>query len=392
MKSIAIITPMILPVPALSGGAVEELITKIIFGNEKTAKFQIDLYTIEDTALNDFHFKYTNIVQVALPTLLKKMEKYRDKMKRVLKSQGICREIDKLVVKEVCKKEHDIFVVENMSAIYRLLRRKTDKPIYFHLHNQIDLYRTVSDLGLMEERGDKILTISEYMRQAVLQVSPKAKCVCLTNSVDYSRFHPQEKNTEFMKNLGISENKTVFLYAGRILQQKGVKELIQAFLKAKEEVQGITLLLVGTGMFERRGKKIPYELEVEKLLEGESDIVVTGFVSPDKMPGIYACADVGVVPSLWKEAFGMVALEMLGMNIPMIVAKTGGLIEIVDESCAEIIDVKESFVEDLSRTMVKMAQNVTFREQMREAAKERVQCHPEFDDSTYFERFCNLID
>ena len=49
---IALVSTMNLPVPAVRGGAVEELTTHIINENEKQKKFEIDLYTIYDSKID----------------------------------------------------------------------------------------------------------------------------------------------------------------------------------------------------------------------------------------------------------------------------------------------------------------------------------------------------
>lgn len=69
MLKLAIFSPNILPVPALDGGAVEELTTYIIEENEKKHVYDIDLYTIDnDNRLSNFKYKYTNIIRIKYKT------------------------------------------------------------------------------------------------------------------------------------------------------------------------------------------------------------------------------------------------------------------------------------------------------------------------------------
>ena len=65
MKKIAIIAPCILPVPAVKGGAVEELITCILNQNEISKKYVIDLYTVACSSYNDISYSYTNIIPIS---------------------------------------------------------------------------------------------------------------------------------------------------------------------------------------------------------------------------------------------------------------------------------------------------------------------------------------
>lgn len=77
MKRLVIVPPMFLPVPAVQGGAVEELVTQLIKGNERTPRYQIDVLSVPDARLNNILFKNTNIIQV--------------------KKTGICRIITKII-------------------------------------------------------------------------------------------------------------------------------------------------------------------------------------------------------------------------------------------------------------------------------------------------------
>lgn len=64
MIKLAIISPGFLPVPAVNGGAVEQLITNILDENEKNHTFDIDVYTINDPKLSKLNYKYTNIIVI----------------------------------------------------------------------------------------------------------------------------------------------------------------------------------------------------------------------------------------------------------------------------------------------------------------------------------------
>ena len=61
---LAIISPGFVPVPAVKGGAVEQLIEYIVTANELYHKYDIDLYTVDDPLLNNFTYKYTNLIKV----------------------------------------------------------------------------------------------------------------------------------------------------------------------------------------------------------------------------------------------------------------------------------------------------------------------------------------
>ena len=135
----------------------------------------------------------------------------------------------------------------------------------------------------------------------------------IPNGVDVSRFHPPE--------LEPSDN--VVLYVGRLVHRKGVHVLIKAFSKVVREVPDARLLIVGEGYMLPFLKLMTWQLG----LEGKVEFL--GRVSEEKLPGIYRSSRVVVVPSLYRESFGMVALEAMASGRPVVASMVGGLPEVV---------------------------------------------------------------
>ena len=103
------------------------------------------------------------------------------------------------------------------------------------------------------------------------------------------------------------------------------------------EAEPVRLVLAGGGSLwggsiHADGDVGGYDQAVRQALaDGISDgrVRILGLMSADQMPVVYAAADVLVVPSVWNEAFGMVALEAAASGRPVIASGTGGLAEIV---------------------------------------------------------------
>ena len=85
-----------------------------------------------------------------------------------------------------------------------------------------------------------------------------------------------------------------------------------------------------------RGTYLP-ELQTQIDVEGVGDIVqLAGFVSDDELRDLLHRAGCVVIPSLY-EPFGIVALEAMAAGAPIVVARTGGLAEIVDGTDAGLL-------------------------------------------------------
>jgi glycogen(starch) synthase len=113
-------------------------------------------------------------------------------------------------------------------------------------------------------------------------------------------------------------------YAGRLVYEKGVQDLIAALPRLRDEHPGVRVVIAGDGP--HRG-----ELQEDvRRLRLQRDVTFAGFMGEGELPALMAATDALVVPSIY-EPFGMVALEGASAGAPLAVAETGGLAEIVEE-------------------------------------------------------------
>ena len=117
---------------------------------------------------------------------------------------------------------------------------------------------------------------------------------------------------------------------GRIQYEKGFQVLARAISELRHRVPGIRCVIAG------RGSYLP-ELQTQIDVEGVSDLVqLAGFVPDAQLHALLQRAGCVVIPSLY-EPFGIVALEGMAAGAPTIVARTGGLAEIVEGSDAGML-------------------------------------------------------
>lgn len=109
---------------------------------------------------------------------------------------------------------------------------------------------------------------------------------------------------------------------GRVQYEKGFQVLIHAMRELRHRLPGARCVIAG------RGTYLP-DLQTLIDIEGVADLVqLAGFVADDDLRALLAEASCVVIPSLY-EPFGIVALEGMAAGAPTIVARTGGLAEIV---------------------------------------------------------------
>lgn len=153
------------------------------------------------------------------------------------------------------------------------------------------------------------------------------------NGIDVEYFAPESISVltrkKLKEELGISESDFVYIFVGRLVGDKGINDLINAFSQKRQE-KGIKLLLVG---------QVETELDPllpETLIEirNNPNIISVGF-QPDVRP-YFSISNVLIFPS-YREGFPNVVLQAGAMGLPSIVTNINGCNEIIIENKNGII-------------------------------------------------------
>lgn len=186
------------------------------------------------------------------------------------------------------------------------------------------LYR--SFIKYLFKSSKQILTLSKQSYDEVLNLGvSKNKVSRFTYWVDQRVFYPKEKKAA-RNELNIASDKFVVLFVGRLVEVKGIKELIQAAAKLPE----ITFIIIGDG---------PLATYVQQISDKNPNIQFMGKVVNHKLPVYYNAADILIVPSTHEEGFGRVILEALSCGLPVIGANRGGIKEILNPDIGILIDI-----------------------------------------------------
>jgi len=117
-----------------------------------------------------------------------------------------------------------------------------------------------------------------------------------------------------------SDEKIIILYAGRLTEEKGVVDLLQAFLKLK--TNKAKLWIVGRG---------PETGKLRSIIDGcnASNVEMIPFVSPPDMYKIYKKAHIFVHPGKWPEPFSRTLLEAMLAKLAIIASDSGSSYEVL---------------------------------------------------------------
>lgn len=141
---------------------------------------------------------------------------------------------------------------------------------------------------------------------------------------------PNAYNIKLFKKIEVKRDKN-FVFCGRLVSDKGVDILIRAFYNIKCEFPYASLTIIGDGP-----EKIKLEMLCFELGFGKIDVEFSGILRGSSLVDKLNQHDCMVIPSLWEEPFGIVALEGIATCTTVISSNRGGLPEAVGE-CGSLI-------------------------------------------------------
>ena len=189
-----------------------------------------------------------------------------------------------------------------------------------------------------------------------------------SNGINTAYFSPEnfscQQNQSLKNSLEIQADDVVFIFVGRLVGDKGINEMIQAFKKISSETERIKLILVG-----------PFESDLDPLgkdtlqeITTNNKIISVGF-QKDVRPYL-AISQCLTFPS-YREGFPNVVMQAGAMGLPSIVTNINGCNEIIIEGeNGTIIPVKDP--DSLYQAMRKMADDISFRTQLQQNARHMI--------------------
>jgi glycosyltransferase involved in cell wall biosynthesis len=172
-----------------------------------------------------------------------------------------------------------------------------------------------SDLILSQNEEDVATALRE-------RIAAPGQIRHLGNGIDLQRFDPARfdapARVRTRAALGISAEAPVVGFVGRLVAEKGVRELLEAARIVRRSHPGVRFLLVGHTDHEKADRVSP---EAARELDGEGTCVFAGF--REDMPELYLAMDVFVLPSQ-REGFPRAPMEASAMKVPCVVTDVRG--------------------------------------------------------------------
>jgi glycogen synthase len=213
------------------------------------------------------------------------------------------------------------------------------------------------------EAADRVIAVSSQMREDILRhfaVDP-ARVVVIHNGIDPERFRRTTRR-EALDRYGV--RRPYVLFVGRITDQKGIFHLLEAATKLPPDVQVVLCA------------SAPDTPQIEERLRREVDQHpnvrwINSMVPVEEIVQLYSHAAVFVCPSVY-EPFGLINLEAMACETPVVASAVGGILEVVEEDVTGYL-VPPGRPDDLAAALRRVLDDPAAAQAMGRAGRQRVE-------------------
>ena len=392
---IAILLPGELPVPCTQGGAIESTIQLLIDQNEMHKRLRITVFSPYEKSAKKLSTDYVFTCFRWIPR--GKILSFVNIIFKIVR-RVVWRNLDLLdcqILKKYFLQDYFDRIIIHGNTLHLLAIAKVvpkDK-IVFYTHANLFEERSRRNLHIGSSAG-RYISVSHYIKQKVIENAgvPEECVTVIKNPIDLGKFSESrniDRPRDLAERFSIRPHDTVVLFVGRLVEGKGVLELLLAIKSLSEEI-AVKLLVIGTfgSKFAKGHEPSPYQKKVADLaMTLENRVHLVGFVPNIALPGYHSLADIIVMPSLCEEAAGKVAMEGMASGLPVICTNAGGIPEYVTDRCAIYVNRDDKIVASLAAAIKRLIQNPDLRRTMGASG---AAISEDFSPQIYYKNYLNM--
>lgn len=253
----------------------------------------------------------------------------------------------------------------------------TAHGFYFHDNMSKFEYKFFTTLEKILGRyfTDYIFTQSEedYRTAKQLGIIEENEMICIGNGVNLEKFNVENVQIDtvsFKTALGIPPRGKVITFIGRLVKEKGIIDLINAFTKIARDYRDIFLLIIGDKATNERDNKTKEKIkEILENVDFKDRFIITGY--REDIPELLKISDIFVLPS-YREGLPRSIIEAMAMKLPVIATNIrGAREEVLDGETGFLVPVGN--VEALADAILKLVRDSELRKSMGEKGRMRVE-------------------
>lgn len=314
-NSILFINSGSLPMPPVSGGAIQQVLYNIAMGlANRNWTVGILSTTNEDSKIAQHNkIKWHDINnQIGSGNI-------RDIMSSMYQV--------KKALYDISKHEYKSVVIFDPYIAPIIKKWNKDIKIIWSVHNTRK--KTTPFIKYWTKDVNAIISVSNFLKKSIDQVTEKKDSYVVYNPLPDKWFDIESENRK---------RKNSILYCGRLVKEKGVHILIEALAQLPDELKDTIILGIAGATHFSGSEETAYSRSVKKLLQDSGiSCEILGYIDNKDLPSIYDEYEILVVPSNWEEPATLVAGEGQSRNCILVATNAGGLPELVAPPWRELI-------------------------------------------------------
>ncbi len=273
--------------------------------------------------------------------------------------------------KSLSKSSPDVIVTKGLSShfIGGFAARRLSVPCVWHVQDFISersfgIYRHI--FGAAARRLPQRIIADGATIKAQLPKSLEPEVSVIHNGTDTHAFQPALDGSAVRRQLGISEDQLVIGHVGRITPWKGQHYLIEAFAHLATQFPNVTLLFVGSPLFDRDA----YERRLRTMVDefGLYDRIKFAGYRHD-LPNVLAAMDIFAFTSIEKDTSPLALLSAMSSGLPIVAFDIEGVRELINNQ-DELLCVTVGSTEELECSLAKLISDEHLRGKLGRAARE----------------------
>ncbi len=376
---VAVIAPEVFPIPSAAGGAVETFIESVA---SELIGHDVHIFSVAGASLplderrdhRTYHRFQQNLIDRALLISWKLPTKRRE-------SAWYYRPYSHWAATHLKQLQPDVIWVHSRMAFVPWLRRACPNALMIlSVHNDSNLDGETLWSEPTVRMTDMITACSHSLlrRMTARRPATASHARVLHNGVDLEWFQPQwvqQAQRDAARAAAGASDRPVMLFVGRLVEEKGVHVLLEAFGRVLASHPDALLLIAGGEVFGDE-RSASYASRVRQQAKSyDRSVRFLGHLSRERLRECYLMGDVLAVPSMWTEPFGMAVIEGMASGLPVVAFNDGGPAEILEHGRTGWLVPKTEGADGLAAALRRCLDDATERDavgrQARRAAETR---------------------
>jgi len=235
-------------------------------------------------------------------------------------------------------------------------------------------------LGNVLRQARHVISAGDYAaREAERAAERSLPVTVVPPGVDVERFHPlgDDERSAARTSFGLPPDAELVVSISRLVPRKGFDVAIEAVGRLASSRPDLLLAISGGGRDERRLRRLA--------AERKAPVRFLGRVANDRLPSLYACADVFtmVCRSRWggleQEGFGIVFVEAAACGVPQVAGDSGGAAEAVDDGVTGVVVRHPDDPDEVAAALEALLADPARRADMGQASRKRALAEFSYD-------------